>query len=424
MRRNSSGSMPSCRGGVVHQLFAGGGLHHPRAAVGRGSAGVGPHLRGVPPEAVDLVRAGHQRADERAGAAAADRVGAGVVEVVDVDAEDLVVGVDVELRLHPFLAGVGRGDEVLAAVLRPLDGGVGEEGGEGDGLLLAAEERLETEAAADVADADPDVVLRQAGDAGEDAAHLVRVLAGDVDVEELVEGVVVGDDGAALHRHGAVAVLDERRLDRVRRGLALGLRLVGHGDAHHHADVGHAVLVDLVLHVGAGGEPVDDGRQRVEVDLDQFGGVLGEVAVAGDDQHDRVADEAHVVLGQREDRGHEVVGALEHRGQHRHRDLVVEVVGGEHRHDALGLAGGRHVEVRDLRPGEVAAQEVRVQHVGEDDVVRVVAPARQQAGVLLAGDGLTDEASGADSSVTHLAFPLVCARTEARAPPATGRTET
>ena len=51
-----------------------------------------------------------------------------------------------------------------------------------------------------------------------------------------------------------------------------------------------------------GSAVVDDGRQRLVVDLDELGRVLGEVAVVGDDQRDRVADEAHLVLGQRRTR--------------------------------------------------------------------------------------------------------------------------
>ena len=54
---------------------------------------------------------------------------------------------------------------------------------------------------------------------------------------------------------------------------------------------------------------VDDRLQRLVVDVDQLGRVLGEVAALGDDQRDRVADEAHLVVGQRRARASRAVPA-------------------------------------------------------------------------------------------------------------------
>ena len=53
-----------------------------------------------------------------------------------------------------------------------------------------------------------------------------------------------------------------------------------------------------VLVVGRRDLGVDDGDERLVVDLDELAGVLGEVAVLGDDERDGVADEAHVVAGE------------------------------------------------------------------------------------------------------------------------------
>ena len=44
---------------------------------------------------------------------------------------------------------------------------------------------------------------------------------------------------------------------------------------------------------------VDDGRQRLVVDVDELGRVLGEVERLGDDERDGVADETHLVVGER-----------------------------------------------------------------------------------------------------------------------------
>ena len=44
---------------------------------------------------------------------------------------------------------------------------------------------------------------------------------------------------------------------------------------------------------------VDDGRERLVVHHHRFGRVLGQVAIAGDDDGDGLADEAHLVGGGR-----------------------------------------------------------------------------------------------------------------------------
>ncbi len=43
---------------------------------------------------------------------------------------------------------------------------------------------------------------------------------------------------------------------------------------------------------------IGDRRQRLEIDLDQRGGVLGEIAAVGHHDRDRLADEADFVLGE------------------------------------------------------------------------------------------------------------------------------
>ena len=63
-------------------------------------------------------------------------------------------------------------------------------------------------------------------------------------------------------------------------------------------DVGAVALVHERVGV-LGRRVVDDRRERLVVDVDQLGRVLGEVAALGDHERDRVADEADLALGQR-----------------------------------------------------------------------------------------------------------------------------
>ena len=200
-------------------------------------------------------------------------------------------------------------------------------------------------------------------------------------------------DAACLHRHRHVAVLLDVALDDVRGG---GEHLVEIGGERHERHLHHGVGLEAparvhdVVGVGARLRVVDDGLLRVVVDLDHLARVLGEVAGLGDDDGDRVAHVAHV--GDRERRRHREL--LAH-----HRVVAgpgdpVEVLPREHRDHARHLAGGADVDAGDRGAGEVAAEERGVQRAGDLHVVDVEAVTGEEALVLLARDGLADEARG------------------------------
>ena len=157
-----------------------------------------------------------------------------------------------------------------------------------------------------------------------------------------------------------------------------------------HPDVRAPLLVHDVLGVGRGLLVVDDRRLDVEVDLHQIARVFRDVAVVGDHDRDRIADEAHVTVGQTARRGLRAVGARES-GPHR-VPFAAEVVGGEHRVHAVERARGFDVETRDVGARHGAAHECRVQRARHGDVVDVRSVAAQQARVFLALDRLADEA--------------------------------
>ncbi len=148
--------------------------------------------------------------------------------------------------------------------------------------------------------------------------------------------------------------------------------------------------MDDVLGVVRRGGEVDDRLPRLVLDLDELGGVLGRVAAVGDDDRDRVTHVADVA--DRERRGQRHLGP-EH-GVPRLAVPAVEVLPGEHGHDAGGGLGRAGVDGRDRRPRDLAADEGGVEHARHRHVVDVLPVPRQQARVLLAGDGLPDEPGG------------------------------
>ncbi len=113
-----------------------------------------------------------------------------------------------------------------------------------------------------------------------------------------------------------------------------------------------------------------DGRQRLVVDEDQLGRVLGDVAALGDDDGDRLADVAHLVLGQRHLRARVEDQVLDGRRRDQQRaglPVVAQVGGSVDGHHAGHVRAPCDVSMpRDAGVGVVAAHEGGVQHARAD----------------------------------------------------------
>ena len=184
-------------------------------------------------------------------------------------------------------------------------------------------------------------------------------LRGGVDRQLARRRRVVDQKGAALHGHRHVGLLVDGLGHHV-GGRVEHLLQGGGGQARHLTDqVGAVELVHQCVRLLRRGV-VDDRGQGVVVDLDQIDGVFGEVAALGDHQGHRVADEAHLALGQRGPRG---LGAL--RSDRRVPLLLhvgVEVGRGENGAHPGQRQGRRGVDAADSGPGKGAADEAGVQH--------------------------------------------------------------
>ena len=252
------------------------------------------------------------------------------------EAEQRPVVLDRHLGLaEEALVAVRHRQVELGPPLRPLDRPVELPGEQAHRDELRVRGDLVAEAAADVLGDEAELV-----EAGADRrAHHDRGEAGEL--------VVRVDRPLA----GAAVVLDERAVALERRRVeAVEVEL---GDLDDPVGLGDGVLPAAPL-VGAlpdevrAGVGVEDRRARLEraagvgdhlerlvVDLDELGGVAGELARLGDDDGDRVADEAGAADGER------VVLDL---AAGRRRELEERV--GQRRHL---VAGERAVDARERR---------------------------------------------------------------------------
>ena len=177
--------------------------------------------------------------------------------------------------------------------------------------------------------------MRQLEDAvGERRPRAVDRLDGAADRVAILVGVVVGETAARLHRVGGDPVdhrlvaddmggPGERRVDRRPVADLVKKRLVA------------GVLVPYRRRVRRErGFGVDDGRQRLEIDVDQLGGIPRLVHALGDDERDRVSDIAHALARQqrlRADKGRRSVAPpAADRGQQGAEAAPGEILAGQH----------------------------------------------------------------------------------------------
>lgn len=315
--------------------------------------------------------------------------------------EEAAIGVRGELDAMDLLTGVRGGGEVLAPVLAPQHGTPEHPRRVRDQQLLDVQDALLAEAAAHIGGDDAHRPGVQAERVGDRLAQPVRGLRTGPDGQPAAVRVDLGRDRAGLDRRRDIAVCLELLAHHGMRG---GERLVRIADpgGHRDRDVVTELLVDQGRFGGKGLFRVHGDGQRGVADVDEFEGVLGEVAVLGEHDGDGLADVSDLVGGEQghgrhpdqrvQKRGETGRGAqlllVEHGCQPCHIGACPD---GDH---AGGVEGGTDVHRLDARVGLRAAQERGLDAAGKGYVVHVTAVAAQQPLVLDARDGPADIAGG------------------------------
>ena len=136
---------------------------------------------------------------------------------------------------------------------------------------------------------------------------------------------------------------------------------------------------------------VDDRVERLPVHLDQRERILGLLGRLGDDDGDPGTGERDAVDLEHARRVDEVLDPARLPGARQRRQLL-EVLAGVDAHDARRGRGGRRVDGADAGVGVGRAENRRVHHASQRQVVEVRGRAGDHAGVLDALDGLADQA--------------------------------
>ena len=369
---------------VQNPLYQEDGLRLAVAAVGAHRRLVGRHAAQFEVVVLQVVTVGHDGRGDDGGPRSQD------VELRRADVGDdlgaqpqnpSVVAVR-SLHIVNLLARVHAGGEALGAVLPPDDRMADPHRQHRHQRLLAHHVDLVPEAASHVGRHDSDVRLAQSGDLRQHGAQKMRDLCRGVQYQATRGGVELAERPVAVQRQTDDAVVRKAlpqhavRVGERRLGVAVGPRYV-------QEDVVTPVLVELRC---VGLQPrrdVADRGQFLVVHLDEFEGVLGDVAAVGHHGGDRLAHETHLVDG--EHRPGDLAQCRDH------RQVVVEGAGvgrqfgpGERPDHAGQGHGARDVHVADAGVGQRAPQDGDVLQVGPPDITQIFALTAKEPGVLAA----------------------------------------
>ena len=152
-------------------------------------------------------------------------------------------------------------------------------------------------------------------------------------------------------------------------------------------------------------------RQHVVLDRDKGGGVLGDIAIAADDDRDGLADEGHLAVRQSErpaavEPRSRIRGADHAPLLHDRRQIVQREHGGNARHRARGA----QIDAADQRVRVRTARERRMQHAGGRNVVDETSAPAQQRMILKARNSRSDQFAHGPCHSLEIAF-VALART-------------
>ena len=204
-------------------------------------------------------------------------IGALVVNEAAAHAEQPPLVVEGDLEVPILVALLDGGEEMLAPVLDPFDRAAQAQRRHRQHHLLRIHHELGAEAAADVGRDHPHLVLVAPQQRHQERAHFVGKLGRRPQGQAILVDVVSCERAAPFDRMRAAAVLLQADAGAMRRA----------GEGPRHVAVGLLELDQHVAGAAAMGDrcarrerraAIGDRRQRLVIDLDAGGGILGDIA--------------------------------------------------------------------------------------------------------------------------------------------------
>ena len=376
----------------VHQaLQQEGGLGTASATVGLHRGGVGEAAVDVGLDVGDIVGTRvHQAVQNRRYARGrGGKVGphAGVDHAAD--AGNAAIVVSGHFHVFHVVATVGTGNKVLGTGLGPLDGTAQLHGAEGGNHLPGIDGNLGAEPAAHLGGDNANLVLRYAGhEAGNETGDM-GILGGVPDGQVSHRGHVAGDGGTGLHGVGNQPLLNDGIADH-HVGSGKGVVSISSGGHPVESLVARGVLMQLGRALPQGGLGIDHGGQGLVVHADQFQRVLSLVAVFSHHHGHCVAHIPDHVFGQGRVGHGPDVGVGDHpRARHGVEDTF-GIGAGIDGQDTGGSGGGGSIYAVDAGMAVGTAQDGRVDHARQFNVISVRGLSGNQAGVFAAANTGTE----------------------------------
>src|SRR2546426_2459410 len=312
------------------------------------------------------------------------------------------VGDDQALHTHPFsvrpeidfklvnlVAPVDRALEVFAPALDPLDRPAQLPRSEAGHAFFTVNVQLAAEGSADFGRNHAAAGLINPDHDGKLRLEQVRDLSRRPDGERVFAGRVAGDHAARLHRDRAETLVDHSLLDDLQALVGFNRLPVPAFKLRHERQVVREFFMNERRALGEGLLGVGDGRERVVINFNLFGGVASQITVRRNDGREgfaHVADGVHrqaVVLGD--------LQPFHRDGGRLLADRPLQVLPRQDAYHAThGLRRGRD---DGFDPGVTvhAADKGYVDNVVELDVVHIMSPPLDQTWVFLAFDPLPQE---------------------------------
>ncbi len=396
---------------VEQTLAAEVGFETPGPTIGAGRRLVRHQHHHIHVDVRDKIRPRHHL-DEiaRAGAADGAQIGTEIDRAVTAQRQDGAVARAGDLQLAFGIARMVGREQIFAAILDPFHRATGETRRERHEEIFRIEFAARTEAAADVELQHAHRQFRQVHHLRQHPPIGERHLGRATNDHLLLVCVPFGEQAARLHRHGRMALDAEMLAAGIGRVLERRFGVAAHG-RHGVGDIG-ADLLEQQHVVLARRVAIRHRRQRLDIDHDRFERILGNRRAVRHDDGDRLADIAHLVVG--DDR---LLVALELRQRllpQRNFRHVADIRRRDDSAHAGARARGLGIDGADAAVRNRAAQDDGVQDAVEREVVDILSAAGEKAEVFETLDRAADESVGGArmrySHMTMVAFSLSNAR--------------